>query len=179
MKRRARWYLATLVGGITGLALVGCFAGATGTGQERAMKPSITYLHLLRHTPFFTGLSTDQLRWTIDHSQEWQARAGTTVARCNTPGAPVDDSIWVLLDGGWQVEANAGNHPAGHADPGKWFSASAARGPCALVTTERSYVMRITRADMDDMLARGFAFGPHLQEGQAYYDALFADPATQ
>ena len=30
------------------------------------MEPSVTYLHLLKHTPFFTSLTTAQLRWVIE-----------------------------------------------------------------------------------------------------------------
>ncbi|MBP3364603.1 MAG: hypothetical protein J6L74_12550, partial [Pseudomonas sp.] len=49
--------------------------------QEMTMKPSITYLHLLRHTPFFTSLTTEQLRWVIDHSNEWETEAGAVIAK--------------------------------------------------------------------------------------------------
>lgn len=146
---------------------------------DPAMKSSVTYLHLLRKTPFFTALDTGQLRWTIDHSREWEAEAGTVIASCdsgdrggNDAGAH-EDAFWILLDGGWRLEVDGQVHPAGHADPGKWFSAVAARGPCRLVATEHSYVMRITRADMDDMLSRRFGFDQHLREGWAYYDAIF------
>jgi len=146
--------------------------------ENATMKPSVTYLHLLRHTPMFTRLDTSQLRWTIDHSREWEARASTVVAACAEDGTGRDDDIWILLDGRWQVEENGRIHPSGHADPGKWFSGAATRGACRLVTTEKSYVMKITRADMDDMLARGFAFDGHLREGEAYYASIFdhADP---
>jgi hypothetical protein len=90
------------------------------------MKPSTTYLHLLRHTPFFTSLTTVQLRWTIAHSREWEAQSGTVIVESAT-SQPTDD-IWILLDGGWQVEAGGRVYPAGHADPGKWFSAAQASG---------------------------------------------------
>ncbi|EOX6785733.1 hypothetical protein ACPU7Y_000550 [Pseudomonas aeruginosa] len=146
--------------------------------ENATMKPSVTYLHLLRHTPMFTQLDTSQLRWTIEHSREWEARPGTVVAACAADGTGRDDDIWILLDGRWQVEENGRSHPAGHADPGKWFSGAATRSDCRLVTTEKSYVMKIKRADMDDMLARGFAYGQHLRDGEAYYASLF-DGATQ
>lgn len=136
------------------------------------MKPSITYLHLLRHTPFFTLLSADQLRWTIEHSKEWEAQPRTEVVACSAGDERPDDAIWILLDGRWQLEKSGRDHVSGHADPGKWFSASAMRGPCRLVTTEQSYVMRITRSDMEEMLKRGFAFQDHLHEGRAYYEAI-------
>jgi hypothetical protein len=42
------------------------------------------------------------------------------------------------------------------------------------VTTEHSYVMKITRADMNDMLMRGFGFGVHLEQGREYYRTMFA-----
>ena len=138
------------------------------------MKPSVTYLHLLRHTPFFTALNDEQRRWAIDHSHEWSASVDTTVAQCSDGGGMRDDAIWILLDGGWQVEENGRTHPAGHADAGKWFSAASTKGACRLVTTTTSYVMKIERKEMDGMLARGFPFDPHLQAGQRYYDAMFA-----
>jgi hypothetical protein len=144
--------------------------------ENRTMKASTTYLYLLRKTPFFTSLNTGQLRWTIDHSREWEAQAGTVVANCAPAGK--DDDFWILLDGRWQVERDGRTYPAGHADAGKWFSAAETQGNCRLVTTEHSYVMKITRADMNDMLTRGFAFNAHLQQGREYYRAMFAGAAA-
>jgi len=85
-----------------------------------------------------------------------------------------DNDFWILLDGRWQVEHDGQSYPSGHADAGEWFSTSDAHGDCRLVVTEHSYVMKITRADMNDMLSRGFAFDAHLQQGHAYYRTLFA-----
>ena len=146
------------------------------------MKPSVTYLHLLKHTPFFTSLTTDQLRRVIGHSHEWEAQAGTVVAQCNDSATTAGNQpMWILLDGGWQVEAGQRAYPADHASAGKWFSAAGVAtttsAACRLVTTEHSYVMKIERADFDAMLARGFAFGPHLDAGRRYYNELFAAPA--
>lgn len=135
------------------------------------MQASTTYLYLLRNTPFFTGLSKPQLRWVIDHSREWEAKPGTTVSDC----ADTSGDYWILLDGGWQVDYGGKRFPAGHADAGKWFSATEARGACQLVTTEHSYVMQIRQADMAAMLVDGFAFGAHLNAGQTYYDSIFGD----
>jgi hypothetical protein len=140
--------------------------------EGKTMKASTTYLYLLRKTPFFAGLDTEQLRWTIGHSREWEAQAGTVVASCSA--ADKSDDFWILLDGRWQVEHDGHTDPAGHADAGKWFSASETSGNCRLVTTEHSYVMKITRADMDDMLNRGFAFEPHLAQGRGYPSKTFA-----
>ena len=78
------------------------------------------------------------------------------------------DEIWVLLDGGWRVETGGKHYPAGHADPGKWFSAVDTTHDYRLIVTERSYVMKIEPAEMARMLARGFAFRPHLYAGKAY-----------
>ncbi|WP_397452349.1 hypothetical protein [Pseudomonas sp. NA-150] len=136
------------------------------------MSPSVTYLHLLRHTPFFVDLDKEQLRWVIDHSHEWQAQPGTVITRYEQ-GAPVTDDIWVLLDGGWQVEADGEVYRAGHADPGKWYSAADVAHPSRLVATETSYVMRIKRSEMQQMLNEGFAFNSHLQAGSTYYRKLF------
>jgi hypothetical protein len=145
--------------------------------QRTSMKPSVTYLHLLRNTPFFTELSTDQLRWVINHSREWEAAAGTVIARCDRNAAP-DTDYWILLDGGWLISHAGRKIASGHAAPGKWFSAREGRGAeCSLVTTEHSYVMHIAEADMQLMLDKGFAFGAHLDSGRAYYRSIF-DPAT-
>jgi hypothetical protein len=152
-------------------------AGDDNAAENAIMKPSVTYLHLLRKTPFFTGLNTDQLRWTIDHSREWEAQPDTVIVDCGA-GKKADDAIWILLDGRWQVEANGKIYPAGHADAGKWFSGAVAQGECRLRTTEHSYVMKITRADLAAMLANGFAFDVHLDQGRAYYRQIFGDAAS-
>jgi hypothetical protein len=154
----------------------GCGQPSHAGDEGNTMKASTTYLYLLRKTPFFTSLDTRQLRWTIEHSREWEAQAGTVVAHC-APGQQ-DDDFWILLDGRWQVEHDGEAYPSGHADPGKWFSASAAHGNCRLVVTEHSYVMKITRTDMDDMSSRGFAFETHLRQGRAYYRTMFAETLT-
>lgn len=137
------------------------------------MRPSITYLHLLRHTPFFTSLSTEQLQWVIDHSNEWEADTGAVVAKHDAQGSS-DTDYWVLLNGGWRVDAGGKSYPSGHADPGKWFNALESRGKSfALVTTEHSYVMRIPEVEMKTMLDRGFAFDAHLEQGRAFYQQMF------
>ena len=143
------------------------------------MKPSVTYLHLLKHTPFFTSLTTAQLRWVISHSHEWEARAGAVVAQCdNGARSTLDQAMWILLDGGWQVESCGRAYPADHASSGKWFSAMVADRACRVVITEHSYVMKIERSDFDAMLAQGFEFGPHVDAGRLYYSELFAAPAA-
>jgi hypothetical protein len=163
------------------LLATACDAGqpppdASLSTRSTTMEPSVTYLHLLKHTPFFTNLTTGQLRWVIGHSHEWEARAGTVVAERdgNAASGAQDRAIWILLDGGWQLEAAGHTYPADHASAGKWFSAAVTDRPCRLVTTEHSYVMKIERADFDAMLAQGFAFGPHIDAGRRYYGELFA-----
>jgi hypothetical protein len=158
----------------TTMGLVACGAQRTPDAkQEMTMKPSITYLHLLRHTPFFTSLSTEQLRWVIDHSREWETEAGSVIAKVDQTGASATD-YWVLLDGGWRVHYDGSTFPSRHAAPGKWFNIRVAQGAnCALITTEHSYVMRITEADMNTMLEKGFAFGHHLDDGRLYYGSMF------
>jgi hypothetical protein len=165
------------------LLATGCDGGrprpdASTSAWSTTMEPSVTYLHLLKHTPFFTSLTSAQLRWVIAHSHEWEARAGTVVAQCDDPASDArDQAIWILLDGGWQIESNGHAYPADHASAGKWFSAAVTGRPCRIVTTEHSYVMKMERADFDAMLAQGFAFGPHLDAGRRYYGELFTAPA--
>lgn len=141
--------------------------------NKLTMKPSITYLHLLRHTPFFTSLSTEQLEWVIDHSREWEVSKGSVLSKREASGVS-DTDYWVLLDGGWHITGGGHTLSVRHDDPGKWFSTRVSNGqPCALVATEHGYVMRIAEADMLAMLQRGFAFEGHLQTGRAYYASLF------
>jgi hypothetical protein len=156
------------------LGIVAC-AGqpAPDANQEMTMKLSITYLHLLRHTPFFTALTTEQLRWVIEHSQEWETEARSVIARVDQPDASPTD-YWILLDGQWQVHYDGNTFPSGHAAAGKWFNVREAQGAdCTLITTEHSYVMRITEADMTTMLKQGFAFDHHLKDGRIYYGSMF------
>lgn len=166
--------LAPLVLAAALLVLSACAVLSNGAyrNKDMTMIPQTTYLRLLKNTPFFTALTRPQLKWIIDHSREWEVRAGTVVASCAT-GEPASDDLWILLDGGWRVDADDKQHAAGNADAGKWFSATVAAHACQLVATEKSYVMKIARADMDAMLAKGFAFGPHLETGKTYYQTLF------
>ncbi|WP_420994841.1 hypothetical protein ACKI2N_021000 [Cupriavidus sp. 30B13] len=178
MKRWIRLAFAMLLPAL----LAACEAGPAAPAnaaltQGKPMKASKTYLYLLRKTPFFTGLDTAQLRWTIGHSREWEVDAGTVIAQCQGTGAASTD-MWVLLDGGWQLEHAGHAYPAGHAAPGKWFSADRGAGGCRVVATGHSYVMQIARAEFDAMVAQGFAFGPHLDAGRRYYDGIFSAAMT-
>ena len=177
-RRRLNYLYGTLLALLVAWGLSLCTGKRTPDAmQEMTMKPSITYLHLLRHTPFFTALSTEQLQWVIDHSMEWAAEPGAVIAKADQQATSAAD-YWILLDGAWQVEHDGQVYPSQHADPGKWFSIREAKGrKCALVTTENSYVMRITEADMQTMLERGFGFGQRLHDGKKYYDALFPGQA--
>jgi len=138
--------------------------------QENHMKKSVTYLNLLRHTPFFTRLSTPQLKWVIAHSTEWEAEAGMEVS--NRAGA--DEYLWVLLDGGWQVEQGGHVFKAGHADAAKWYGGTKAAllpPDSRLVANQHSFVMRIRTADFEEMLRQRFDFDEHLRAGEAFYEA--------
>ncbi|WP_082079548.1 hypothetical protein [Cupriavidus basilensis] len=156
------------------LSLAACSRARIADAENNmTMRPSVTYLHLLRHTPFFTSLSTDQLQWVIDHSREWEVDAGAVLSR-RGPQGPTDTDYWILLDGGWRVEHDGKSFPSGHADPGKWFNTRQTQDkPGALVATEHGYVMRIPEGEMQVMLDRGFAFDAHLEQGRAYYQKIF------
>jgi len=108
----------------------------------------------------------------IDHSQEWEAQPGAVIAS-SANNAPPAEGLWILLDGGWRLDADGKQHTAGNADPGKWFSAMETAHTYQLVSTEKSYVMRISQVDMNEMLMRGFDFGAQLADGKAYYRTLF------
>jgi hypothetical protein len=160
------------------LATVAAVAAAvafclSACAEEKGMKQSVTYLHLLRHTPFFTALSKEQLQYVIAHSTEWEARAGQEISN----GAEASDFMWVLLDGGWQVEQAGRVSASGHSSPGKWYGGVPSAMPPAdsrLVANQHSYVMRIARRDLEQMLADGFDFGSHLQQGAGFYAGLNA-----
>jgi hypothetical protein len=141
--------------------------------EESGMRQSVTYLHLLRHTPFFTALNKEQLQYVIAHSTEWEARSGQVIST----GKEAADYMWVLLDGGWQVEQAGRTSPSGHASPGKWYGGVPSAMPPAesrLVANQHSYVMRIARRDLEQMLVDGFDFGRHLQQGAGFYAGLNA-----
>ena len=155
---------------VVGAAVAFCLSACA---EEKGMKQSVTYLHLLRHTPFFTALDKEQLKYVIAHSTEWEARSGQVIST----GAEAGDYMWVLLDGGWQVEQAGRTSASGHDDPGKWYGGVPSAMPPAgsrLVANQHSYVMRIARRDLEQMLDRGFDFGRHLQQGAGFYAGLNA-----
>jgi hypothetical protein len=162
---------------LAGLAVIGCIPRAATDAetvyQDSRMSPSVTYVHLLRHTPFFTELNSEQLKWVTRHSREWDAPAGTVIASCAS-GVSASPDLWILLDGGWHVETLDAVYSADNAGPGKWYGCAATHSNSRLVTTQRSYVMRIKSADMEDMLARGFPFERHLSAGRTWYAQIDA-----
>jgi len=158
------------------LAFSGCSLAqapsTVGWPQPAQAKPSITYLNLLAKTPFFVGLSSEQLQWVIDHSREWSVPAGAEISS----SALGPDNFWVLLDGGWQVEHGGKTAKAGHADAAKWYGGAAMNTlgkTSRLVATAASYVMNIRQADLDEMRRRGFPIEPQLQSGLAFYRSFF------
>ncbi|MFJ9993641.1 hypothetical protein ACIQSO_23250 [Pseudomonas putida] len=168
---RLRWP-ALLVGAL----IAACAACAwRKPPEERAMIPSVTYLHLLRHTPFFTALNTQQLRWVIDHSREWEAQPGAIIA--GTGATVTDEGYWVLLDGRWTLGYRNRHYADGHAGAGKWFDRRELPEAAQLVANEHSYVMLIPRDAMAQMLAQGFPFDRHLLTGRAFYARLAAENA--
>jgi len=160
------------------LPLAGCAQPPSMVGWPKPAngQPSVTYLRLLRKTPFFVGLSDAQLQWAIDHSREWSVKPGDEIS--NATLAP--DNFWVLLDGGWQAEQGTTLRKAGHADPAKWYGGAELQAlalqPTRLVATAPSYVMNIRWADLQHMRQqRGFGpvFDPHLRDGLAFYRSNF------
>jgi len=139
--------------------------------QDSSMQASTTYLYLLRKTPFFTRLTTAQLREVIAHSKEWEVKPGTAIATSGDAAR----SVWILLDGGWQVEAGGKVYPALHDQPAKWYGRDAvyaAAQRSRLVVTQHSYVMQISEADFAFMLAQGYDFQVQLSQGEQYYGQL-------
>lgn len=163
-------YLLTILGAIG--AVVNAAAGRVAAPEAQCqMKQSVTYVHLLRKTPFFTRLDRAQLKWVVRHSTEWEVAAGTTISDRASAG----DFVWVLLDGGWQIEQAGNIYRAGHADPAKWYGAPAAMllsSDSRLVVGQHSYVMRIRRADFEEMTSKNFDFTRHLDEGRAFYQRI-------
>jgi hypothetical protein len=150
------------------VAAIGLVFNLPANHSENHMKKSVTFLHLLRNTPFFTRLHTEQLKWVIAHSTEWEVEAGTEVSN----RLDASEYIWVLLDGGWQVEQGGQVFKAGHADPAKWYGGPQAAllpADSRLIANQHSFVMRIRSADFDDMLKQHFDFEEHLRAGEAFY----------
>lgn len=117
------------------------------------MQPSVTYLHLLRHTPFFKRLNNTQLRWVIRHSKEWKIdKDGVIATNQSTP------DYWLLLDGSWQLICQQQNFSTEKFHTKVWFHSSEIQLPCELVATSPSFVMRIQHDDMQIMLENDFPF---------------------
>ncbi|CAH2788814.1 MAG: FIG00465890: hypothetical protein [uncultured Paraburkholderia sp.] len=145
------------------------------------MQASVTSLHLLKHTPFFTSLTADQLRWASAHSQKWKAQADALITqRESAPvhGTQPEHTLWILLDGNWRIEWTHAHallvSESNHAGTGKWFSATVTDKPFRLVAAEHSYVMRIEHVDFENILKQGFACDSHLDAGRRYYATIFA-----
>ena len=81
-----------------------------------------------------------------------------------------DLAIWILLDGGWQVEAGGEAYSALHAEAGKWHGGAAVQGaPLAsrLVASQHSDVLRISAAAFARMRQQGAGFDTHRRQGMA------------
>ncbi|MDN2712431.1 hypothetical protein O0880_23725 [Janthinobacterium sp. SUN118] len=174
MSRRmtvARFSLVVLAAGALFLPLARYAWSVNAAQVPPAMQASVTYPHLLRKTPFFTQLTAAQLRTVIAQSHEWEVRAGTVIAS----SGDADGAIWILLDGGWQVEAGGKIHPALHDGAGKWYGGDAVRGTALasrLVANRHSYVLRIAAADFARMREQGYDFDAHVRQGEQYYGQL-------
>jgi signal-transduction protein with cAMP-binding, CBS, and nucleotidyltransferase domain len=162
-----KYLYAALAAGLAATVIVAGVSNAANK-KDLPMKQSVTYLHLLTKTPFFTSLDKAQLKWVIAHSTEWEVQPGTEIS--NQQNANL--YMWVLLDGGWQVEQGGQVLKAGHADAAKWYGGVRPEllpADSRLVVTEHSYVMRIARPDFDEMLSKKFDFSRHLIQGTAFY----------
>lgn len=122
----------------------------------------------LRQVPFFAELNDQQLQWVVNHSRQWQTPRGA-VLESRVTGVPVSSDVWVLLNGGWQVDTQADSHPSGNESPGKWYSSAQTHGDNRLVTSRQSNVMRIRATDMEKMLAQNFPFSKHFIAGRTWY----------
>lgn len=163
----AKYFSALVAAGVAAAVIV---TGVSNAASQRdlPMKQSVTYLHLLTKTPFFTSLDKAQLKWVIAHSSEWEVQPGTEIS--NQLNAKL--YMWVLLDGRWQVEQGGQVLKAGHADAAKWYGGLRPEllpADSRLVVTEHSYVMRIARPDLEEMLGKKFDFSKHLIQGTAFY----------
>lgn len=149
---------------------------ASASNEDRGnMKQSVTYLHLMRQTPFFNALNRAQKKYVIAHSTEWELPPGMKIS----DRADARSHVWILLDGGWQVEQGGAAHRAGNAHPAKMYGGAAADlllAESRLVATEHSYVMRIKRADFDRMLELGLDFSAHIDQASLYYKQIAAKP---
>lgn len=174
MSRRmtvARLSLVVLAASALFLPLARYAWSVNATQVPPAMQSSVTYPHLLRKTPFFTQLTAAQLRTVIAQSHEWEVQAGTAIAS----SGDADGAIWILLDGGWQLEAGGKSHAALHDTAGKWYGGAAIQDaalPSRLVVNQHSYVLCIAAADFARMRGQGYNFGVHMRQGEQYYGQL-------
>lgn len=164
-----------VLAGLASFALIGCAAPPPPPNwpMPSNAKPSITYLRPLARTPFFAGLSTEQLQWVIDHSREWNVVAGSEIS--NAALGP--DNFWVLLDGGWQIARGGTVVQAGPADAAKWYGGADMHAlglaGTRLVASRTGYVMHIRQKDLEEMRRRGIAFDGQLQAGLRFYRSTF------
>ena len=61
----------------------GCQSKVPDAMNKLTMKPATTYLYLLRDTPFFIGLSDQQLKFVIDNSMEYEVEKGGVISVCS------------------------------------------------------------------------------------------------
>lgn len=168
-------YLLVLIASVGSLMIASAEQKSVSV-ENSQMKQSVTYLHLLKKTPFFTNLDKAQLKWIIKHSTEWEVDAGTEISNMAHAG----DFMWILLDGGWEIEQGGAVLKAGHADPAKWYGSEAAAllpPDSKLIVNQHSYVMQIRRSDFEEMISRKFDFHRHLKDGVAYYKTHLEGPA--
>jgi len=148
------------------LSLAGCHTSYDEDAAGKlSMKAVATYIFLLRNAPFFSRLSTSQLRWVVQHSKEWKVSKGSVIEVCVPATVPVT-YYWILLDGEWALEQDGAVALAKPSDPRNWFTRSVHNGgSCRLTMVGPGYVMKITRADMQMMLTNGFHFNSPLPDG--------------
>lgn len=157
---------------------LGCKSKVPDAQGNLTMRPTTSYLHLLRHTPFFTSLTDTQLKFVIDNSKEWAVDKGGVISQCNGDMS-VNDSFWILLDGQWALTYQQSSYLSAKNTSGKWYQINTLKSAgivpqkaCTLVMHESGYVMKITEETMTQMRNKNFDFTSHLQDGAQHYGAI-------
>ena len=156
----------------------GCKSKVLDAMNKLTMKPATTYLYLLKDTPFFIGLSDQQLKFVIDNSIEYEIEKGGVISVCSNENED-EKSYWILLDGKWALNYQETNYPSDHGEAGKWYSPLfPPKEDCYLIMLERGYVMKLSENSLTEMLNKGFNFHSHLDLGKSYYQS-FTESVTE
>jgi signal transduction histidine kinase len=133
--------------------------------------------------PPFEALDDEQLAWLASRGTVERLRAGS---RLFAPGPEQDAALWILIEGELVVLRVMGNRElegARSSQPGAWAgvppgAVESIHGLTARVARD-STMFRIPRADVEEMIRRGFPIATHFVAGMARGTRAFEAIAQQ